>query len=116
VTAAGTRTRIEAFVTSTAIYLHEASLAGQLGKPWVKMDLSVLPGTSGASLARRRIGSHAQALRRDRAAAAGEGRPRHRVSRLFGAAAGTAQPDHGPEGTRALPHPGQAAPGRDHAR
>jgi hypothetical protein len=51
VTAAGTRTRIKAFVTSTAIYLHEASLASQLGKPWVKMDLSALLGTSGASLA-----------------------------------------------------------------
>jgi hypothetical protein len=50
VTAAGTRTRIKAFVTSTAIYLHEASLAGQLGKPWVKMNLSALLGTSGASL------------------------------------------------------------------
>jgi hypothetical protein len=50
VTAAGTRTRIKAFITSKAIYLHEASLAGQLGKPWVKMDLSALPGTSGASL------------------------------------------------------------------
>jgi hypothetical protein len=51
VTVAGTKTRIKAFVTSTAIYLHEASLAGQLGKPWVKMDLSALLGTGGASLA-----------------------------------------------------------------
>lgn len=53
VTAAGTRTRIEMILTSTAIYLHEASLAGQLGKPWVKIDLSALSalaGTSGASL------------------------------------------------------------------
>ena len=53
VTAAGTKTRIKMILTSTAIYLHEASLAGQLGKPWVKMDLSALStlaGTSGASL------------------------------------------------------------------
>ena len=52
-TAAGTRTRIKMIFTSTVIYLHEASLAGQLGKPWVKMDLSALSasaGTSGASL------------------------------------------------------------------
>jgi hypothetical protein len=55
VTAAGTRTRIKMILTSTAIYLHEASLAGQLGKPWVKVDLSALSalaGTSGASLAK----------------------------------------------------------------
>jgi len=54
VTAAGTSTRIKMILTSTAIYLHEASLAGQLGKPWVKMDLSALSalaGTSGAGLA-----------------------------------------------------------------
>jgi hypothetical protein len=53
VTAAGTRTRIKMILTSTAIYLHEASLAGQLGKPWVKVDLSAmsaLAGTGGASL------------------------------------------------------------------
>jgi hypothetical protein len=55
VTAAGTRTRIQMILTGTAIYLHEASLAGQLGKPWVKVDLSAmsaLAGTSGASLAK----------------------------------------------------------------
>ena len=54
VTAHGTSTRVKVILTSTAVYLHEASLAGQLGKPWVKMDLSALPalaGTSGASLA-----------------------------------------------------------------
>jgi hypothetical protein len=53
VTAAGTRTRIKMILSSTAIYLHEASLAGQLGKPWVKVDLSAmsaLAGTGGASL------------------------------------------------------------------
>lgn len=53
VMAAGTTTRIKIILTGTAIYIHEASLAGQLGKPWVKMDLSVLSalGSSGASLA-----------------------------------------------------------------
>ena len=55
VTAAGTRTRIKMILTSTAIYLHEASLTSQLGKPWVKIDLSALSalaGTSGAGLAK----------------------------------------------------------------
>jgi hypothetical protein len=55
VTAAGTRTRIKMILTSTAIYLHEASLTSQLGKSWVKMDLSALSalaGTTGASLAK----------------------------------------------------------------
>ena len=54
VVAAGTTTRIKVILTSTAIYLHEASLAGQLGKLWVEMDLSALStlgGTSGAGLA-----------------------------------------------------------------
>ena len=52
VTAAGTSTLITGVVTSTAIYVHEASLAAQLGKPWLKMDLSTQLGPSGASLAR----------------------------------------------------------------
>jgi hypothetical protein len=55
VTAAGTRTRIKIILTSTTIYLSEASLTSQLGKPWVKMDLSalsVLAGPSGAGLAK----------------------------------------------------------------
>ena len=54
VKAVGTSTRIKMILTSTAIYLNEASLTSQLGKPWVKMDLSALSaltGTSGASLA-----------------------------------------------------------------
>ena len=53
-TTAGTSTQIKAILTSRAIYLSEASLAGQIGKPWAKMDLSALSaleGTSGASLA-----------------------------------------------------------------
>ncbi|HYB16442.1 MAG TPA: hypothetical protein VEF71_13365 [Streptosporangiaceae bacterium] len=51
-TATGTSTRVKAIVTGTAIYLREASLAGQLGKPWVKMDLSALSaaGIIGASV------------------------------------------------------------------
>jgi hypothetical protein len=54
VTAAGTSTQIKMIFTSTAIYFNEASLASQLGKPWVKMDLSALSsvgGSSGAGLA-----------------------------------------------------------------
>lgn len=53
-TAAGARTRIKVILTGTAIYLHEASLTSQLGKPWVKMGLSALSalaGPSGAGLA-----------------------------------------------------------------
>ena len=53
-TAAGTSTHIEMILTSTAMYLNEASLASQVGKPWVQIDLSALPalaGTSGAGLA-----------------------------------------------------------------
>jgi hypothetical protein len=50
-TAAGASTQIKMIVTSTAIYLNQASLASQLGKPWVKIDLSALAGTSGAGLA-----------------------------------------------------------------
>lgn len=54
-TAAGTRTRIKMIFTSMTIYFHEAALASQLGRPWIKMDLSalsVLAGTSGADLAK----------------------------------------------------------------
>jgi hypothetical protein len=53
-TAAGTSTQIKMIVTNTAIYLNQASLASQLGKPWVKIDLSALSalaGTGGAGLA-----------------------------------------------------------------
>jgi hypothetical protein len=53
-TAAGTSTRIKMILTSGAIYFSEASLTSQLGKPWIKTDLSglsALAGTSGASLA-----------------------------------------------------------------
>ncbi len=42
VTAAGKNTQIKAIVTGTAVYLHEASLASQIGKPWIRLDLSAL--------------------------------------------------------------------------
>jgi hypothetical protein len=51
-TAAGVSTQIQMIFTSTDVYVHEASLTSQVGKPWVEMDLSALSavrGTSGAS-------------------------------------------------------------------
>ena len=50
-TAAGKSTQIKVILTGTAIYLHEAALGGQLGKPWLKLDLSALNGTDLASIA-----------------------------------------------------------------
>jgi len=49
-TAAGKNTQIKVILTGTAIYLHEAALTGQLGKPWLKLDLSALNGTALASI------------------------------------------------------------------
>ena len=51
VTAAGTSTPITIILAGTAVYLHGASLASQVGKPWVKIDLSATLGASGASTA-----------------------------------------------------------------
>ena len=51
-TAAGKSTQIKVILTGTAIYLHEAALAGQLGKPWLKLNLSALNGTALASITR----------------------------------------------------------------
>jgi hypothetical protein len=48
---AGKTTQIKAIVTSTVIYLHEASLTRQFGKPWLKVRLSALSGTAGGSFA-----------------------------------------------------------------
>jgi hypothetical protein len=48
--AAGKNTQIKVILTGTAIYLHEAALAGQLGKPWLKLSLSALNGTALASI------------------------------------------------------------------
>jgi hypothetical protein len=53
-TAAGASTRIKVILTSAAMYVSEPSLISQLGKPWIKIDLSALPalaGSSGAGLA-----------------------------------------------------------------
>jgi hypothetical protein len=50
-TASGTNTQIGEIVTGTAIYVHQASLASQVGKPWVQIDLSALAGAGGAGLA-----------------------------------------------------------------
>ena len=49
-TASGKSTQIKVILTGTAIYLHEAALAAQLGKPWLKLDLSALNGTALASI------------------------------------------------------------------
>ena len=46
----GKHTQIKVILTGTAIYLHEAALAGQLGKPWLKLDLPALNGTPLASI------------------------------------------------------------------
>jgi hypothetical protein len=48
-TAAGTSTQIKAIVTSTAVYVQEASLTAQFGKPWLQMDLSTLSSLGGPS-------------------------------------------------------------------
>jgi hypothetical protein len=53
-TAAGTHARIKMIITGSAIYIHESSLASQVGKPWAKISLSALStlgGTAGAGLA-----------------------------------------------------------------
>jgi hypothetical protein len=52
-TAAGRSTQIKAIITSTAVYVQEASLTTQFGRPWLKMGWSTLStlGTSGAGLA-----------------------------------------------------------------
>lgn len=53
-TAAGTSTQIKMIFTGAVIYFSEASLTSELGKPWVKIDLSTLSalaGTAGAGLA-----------------------------------------------------------------
>jgi hypothetical protein len=49
-TVSGKNTQIKVILTGTAIYLHEAALAGQLGKPWLRLDLSALNGTALASI------------------------------------------------------------------
>ncbi len=51
VTEPGKATRLQVIITGKALYFSAASLAAQIGKPWVKVDLSSLNGTSLASLA-----------------------------------------------------------------
>jgi hypothetical protein len=48
---AGKRTVIKFVLTGKALYLNEASIASQIGKPWLKIDLSDLKTTPLASLA-----------------------------------------------------------------
>lgn len=42
VTSGGKSTHMKAIITGTAFYLDAASLTGQIGKPWLKVDLSAL--------------------------------------------------------------------------
>ncbi len=52
-TEAGTSSRIKMIITGTAMYFSEAALTSQVGKPWVKIDLSTLDtlaGTTGSGL------------------------------------------------------------------
>ena len=51
VAAAGKSTQLKEIVTGTAVYFSTAQLTRQLGKPWVKVDLSALKGPAGASAA-----------------------------------------------------------------
>jgi hypothetical protein len=51
VSAASQNTALRLIVTDSAMYLNEGSLTKALGKPWVKLDLSAVKGTAGASLA-----------------------------------------------------------------
>ncbi len=49
--AAGKSAQVKEILTSTAVYFSAPSLTSQLGKPWVKIDLSALKGTAAASFA-----------------------------------------------------------------
>lgn len=51
VSAAGQNTEIKIIITGTALYFSEPTLASQVGKPWVKIELATLHGTSLAALA-----------------------------------------------------------------
>jgi hypothetical protein len=48
-TAAGASTRIKMIITGSAMYFNEASLTSQVGKPWVKINLSTLDALAGAA-------------------------------------------------------------------
>jgi hypothetical protein len=51
VASAGKAVAFKAIITGTAMYFSEPSVARELGKPWVKIQLSALKGTPGASFA-----------------------------------------------------------------
>ncbi len=51
IAAAGKSTHIKEVLTGSAIYFSAAALTGQVGKPWIKIPLSALTGTAGASFA-----------------------------------------------------------------
>lgn len=51
VSAAGQNTEIKIIITGTALYFSEPTLASQVGKPWVEIQLAALHGTSLAALA-----------------------------------------------------------------
>ena len=48
-TEAGTSSQIKMIITGTAMYFSEAALTSQVGKPWVKIDLSTLGTLAGAA-------------------------------------------------------------------
>jgi hypothetical protein len=48
-TAAGAGSRIKMIITRTTMYFSEPTLASQVGKPWVKIDLSTLDALAGAA-------------------------------------------------------------------
>lgn len=53
-TVAGTATKIKMYITGKAMYVNEAALSLQAGKPWVQInlsDLGVIDGSTGAGLA-----------------------------------------------------------------
>ena len=49
--AAGRSAQVKEILTGTTLYLSTAALSRQLGKPWVKIDLSALRSPAGASFA-----------------------------------------------------------------
>ena len=51
VSAAGQTTQIKLIVTGAALYFSEPAVASQVGKPWLKIELSALHGTSLANVA-----------------------------------------------------------------
>ena len=48
---AGKRTPVKLILTGTAVYLHEPSLARQIGKPWLELHLAALNNSPAAFIA-----------------------------------------------------------------